>query len=143
MSATWVLVADRAKARLFAVAREDDSIVEIRDFLNPQGRASGRELSRDRPPTSHDRFGPGRHAIEPQTSIEQKTAESFARELDAVLEHGRVDRSYRDLVLIAPAHFLGTLNAALNKHVRACVAAELPKNLTSADAQTILAYLPH
>lgn len=142
MSATWVLVADGAKARLFAIAEKDNSIVEIEDRLNPEGTASGRELSRDRPPSTHDRFGHGRHNIEPHTGLRQKSAEVFARELNDALERGRLDHRYRKVVLIAPAHFLGTLNAALNKHVHACVIAELPKNLTQADAQTILAHLP-
>lgn len=142
MSATWILVADGAKARLFEIAEKDRSIVEVEDRLNPEGTANGRELSRDRPPTVHDRFGHGRHSIEPHTSFRQKSAETFARELSDMLERGRLDHRYGDVVLIAPAHFLGTLNAALNKHVRARVAAELPKDLTQADAQTILAHLP-
>lgn len=142
MPVTWVLVADGAKARLFAVAEEGRSIAEIGDFFNPEGMADGRELLQDRPSTTHDRFGHGRHAIEPHTRLRQKSAEIFARELDKALERGRVDRRYQDVVLIAPAHFLGTLNAALNKRVRALVKAELPKNLTRADAQTVMAYLP-
>lgn len=142
MSTTWILVADSVKARLFAVAEEDRSVAEIEDFLNPEGMAEGRELLQDRPPTTHDRFGHSRHAIEPHTSLRQKSAEVFARELNEALERGRVDHRYQNVVLIAPAHFLGTLNAALNKHVRARVTAELPKNLTRAGAQTIMAHLP-
>lgn len=140
MSATWILVADRAKARLFAVDKEDRSIAEIEDFLNPGGR--GREPAQDRPPRTHDRMGQSRHAIEPHTSAEQKTIECFARELDAVLERGRAGHRYRDLVLIAPPHFLGALNAALGEQVRKCVVAELPKDLTSVSTQEILAHLP-
>ena len=143
MSATWILVADGAKARLFAVAEKDRSIIEIEDRVHPEGTASGRELLQDRPPSTHDRFGHSRHSIEPHTSLRQKSAEVFARELSDVLERGRLDRRYREIVLIAPAHFLGTLKAALNKHIRACVTAELPKDLTQADARTILAHMPN
>lgn len=143
MSATWILVADGTKARLFEIAEKDHSIVEVEDRFNPEGKASGRELSQERPQSVHDRFGPGRHSIEPHTGLRQKSAEVFARELNDVLERGRLDHRYKDVVLIAPAHFLGTLNATLNKHVRACVTAELPKNLTRVDAQTILAHLPN
>jgi protein required for attachment to host cells len=142
MSATWILVADGAKARLFEISGKGHSIVEVEDRLNPEGAASGRELSRDRPPSTHDSFGHSRHSIEPHTSLRQKSAEAFARELNDVLEQGRLDHRYGNVVLMAPAHFLGTLNAALNKHVRACVRAELPKDLTQADVRTILAHLP-
>lgn len=142
MSATWVLVADGAKARLFEVSAEGHSLVEIEDYFNPAGAASGRELSRDRPASTHDRFGHARHNIEPHTTLRKKSAEVFARELNEVLERARLDHRYGNVVLIAPAHFLGTLNAALDKHVRARVTAELPKDLTWADAKTILSHLP-
>lgn len=140
MSTTWILVADRAKARLFAINEEDHSIAEIEDFLNPEGR--GREPAQDRPPRTHDRFGNNRHAIEPRTSPQEKAIEFFAHELDAVLERGRTGHRFRDLVLIAPPQFLGALNAALDAKVRACVSAELPKDLTGADALEILSHLP-
>lgn len=139
---TWILVADRARARLFGLHQGGRGLDEIGDFLNSEGRAAGRELSSERPPRTHDRFGPGRHAIEPQTTPREKTAEHFARQLDAVLEHGRVDHQYEDLVLIAPAQFLGALNAALDEQVRARVVAAIPRDLTAADPERILEYLP-
>ncbi len=95
MSTTWILVADSSRARLFAVNAGDPAIAEIGDFTNPDGRASGRELSSERPPRTHDRFGAHRHAIEPRTSEHDKAVERFARELDDVLERGRTDQGYQ------------------------------------------------
>jgi protein required for attachment to host cells len=138
-SSTWILVADSAKARLFAMEK-DRSLTELKDFLNPDGR--GREPIQDRPPRTHDRFGDARHAIEPHTSAEEKSDQVFARELEAALERGRVDHRYHDLVLIAPPHFLGALKAALGEHVRTSVVAELSKDLTNADTTEILGHLP-
>jgi protein required for attachment to host cells len=140
MPTTWILAADRAKARLFAFDGNPASITELENFINPEGR--GRQPAQDRPPRAHDRMGASRHAIEPRTSARDKADETFARELDTVLERGRVDHRYRDLVLIAPPRFLGALHAALGTQVRACVVAELPKGLAGADAQDILAHLP-
>lgn len=141
MSTTWILVADSAKARLFSTSSEDDRmLVEVEDFLNPEGR--GREPAQDRPPRTHDRLGPARHAIERRTSSEEKSVEFFARELDAALERGRVGHRFDSLVLVAPAHFLGALHAVLSDDVRARVIAELSKDLTNADPQTIRSHLP-
>lgn len=141
MSTTWILVADSARARLFAASEQDDgALVELEDFLNPESR--GRELEADRPPRTFESVGNVRHAIEDHTSYDQKSLEFFARELEAVLERGRVGHRYDDLVVIAPPHFLGTLNRTMGKHVRASVIAELPNDLSSADAQTIRDHLP-
>lgn len=140
MSTTWILVADRAKARLLAINTADHSLTEIEDFVNPEGR--GREPARERPPRTHDRMGDSRHAIEPHTSPQEKAVELFARELAAALERGRTDHLYRDLVLVALPQFLGALNTALDEKVRACVTAEIPKGLASADLPDIVAHLP-
>lgn len=141
MSTTWILVADSARARLFATTEQDDgALVELEDFLNPECR--GRELEADRPPRTFESVGSARHAIEDHTSYDQKSLEFFARELDAVLERGRVGHRYDDIVIIAPPHFLGALNSTMGKHVRDCVIAELPKDLSSADARTIRDHLP-
>lgn len=142
MSVTWVLVADRARARLFSLDPEAKALEEVEDFVNTEGRTRARELQSDRPQTSHDRFGDGRHAIEPHTSAEEKSAARFAGQLDRMLELGRTGHRYRDLVLIAPPRFLGTLNAALGAQVRACVVSEVAKEMTQADAHAVFAELP-
>lgn len=140
MSTTWVLAADRAKARLFGAEHNAKSLVEIGDFLNPDAR--GRDLADERLPSTHDRLGKSRHAIEPHTGPQEKASAAFARRLDAVLERGRIDHRYANLVLIAPPQFLGALHEALGDQVRNCVVAEVPKDLTNANAQEILAQLP-
>lgn len=142
MSTLWVLVADGAKARMFSLAEGVGPLAEIEDFINPDGRAAGRDLSRNRPPSVHDRFGEHRHSIEPHTRQRDKAAEQFARELNAVLEQGCLQHRYQNLVVMAPPRFLGALKAAWDKQVQACVVAELPKDLTEADSQTIYEHIP-
>lgn len=90
MAATWVVVADRAKARFFAFDPTDAEagFLEIVDFPNPDGRLSAWELGEERSPSTHDRMGHGRHAIEPHTTPEDKVAHRFAAALAAqVLRH--------------------------------------------------------
>lgn len=141
MALTWVLVADGARARLLSLQEGEYVPRQIRAFSNAMGRMPGRELERDRRPRTYDRFGRGRHAIEPRTSTRDKCTARFAALLHSTLERGCVEHRYSDLVLIAPPHFLGLLNATLDKRVRARVALEMPKDLTHADAGTIGARL--
>lgn len=58
MPTTWILAADRAKARLFAFDGAVGAISGIGTFVNPEGR--GRNPAQDRLPRTHDRQGPGR-----------------------------------------------------------------------------------
>jgi protein required for attachment to host cells len=139
---SWILVADRARARLFEWAGRDAKLVEIETFVNPDGRGPERNQTTDRPSRVHESMGATRHAIEPHTSLRDKSADQFARELDASLERGRTLHRYEHLVLVAPPQFLGVLRAALGKHVREHVAAEVPHELTTKGPEEILAHLP-
>ena len=90
MAATWVVVADRAKAWFFSFDPSDAEagFLEIVDSPSPDGRLSAWELGEERSPSTHDRMGYGRHAIEPHTTPEDKVAHRFAAALAAqVLRH--------------------------------------------------------
>jgi protein required for attachment to host cells len=130
MQPTWILVADRARARLLSPNATTDHLIELEDFANPDGRKLPRVINGDRP-RSMESIGGARHVIEPQTSPEQKVAQRFASELAGMLERGRQMHRYERLILVAPPHFLGVLKGALNPHVSACVSAHLDRELTT------------
>lgn len=134
---TWILVADRARARLFSTASGEGALAEVDDFVNPEGRMQGRELESDKPPRAFESVGTHRHAMEPETTSREKVAERFARELRDALERGRVDHRFEDLVLVAPPEFLGTLNQALGKELLEHVVATSDKNLTALGADEL------
>jgi protein required for attachment to host cells len=140
MDKTWVLVANSVRARLFASAPDHRSLSEIGDFINPEGRKPAQDYAHERLPRTMESVGKARHAIEPHTSAEAKVADRFARELNDMLERGRVGHQYERLVIAAPPQFLGSLQKALDKQVRSCVVAHLDKDLTAMPAEKIGAY---
>lgn len=142
MADVWILVADRARARLFSLDRGAARMNELEDFVNAATRTPGHEREHASPPRVHDRFGEGRHAIEAHTPLREKVALQFAAMLGSALEHAHAGQRFHDLVLIAPPGFLGMLNAALGPRLRAAVALKLAKNLTRRSAETILAEIP-
>lgn len=137
MQPTWILVADRARARLFTPNADGDALDELKDFVNPDGRKPYKAYNYDKPPRTIESVGSARHAIEPKTTPEEKVAARFAHELNDVLERGRVDHSYERLILAAPPRFLGVLQKALGKQVRSCVVAQVDKDLSTMPAQEI------
>jgi protein required for attachment to host cells len=141
MQPTWILVADGVRARLFAPSPDGGSLIELEDFTHPAGRTPGRHAMRDRPPRTMESANPAHHAIEPRTTEAEKVANHFARELNQVLERGRVDHRYERLVLAAPPDFLGTLLGALDHHVRDCVVGRVDKDLTTLPVEEIHARL--
>jgi len=58
MEATWVLVADGARARVFSVDRARGPLNEEADFVHPEKRLPERELVTDNPGCSRGPGGP-------------------------------------------------------------------------------------
>lgn len=142
--ATWILVANHARARLFELGKQngDYELFEIETFVNPEGRGKMRDQATDRLPRVNESMNASRHAIEPHTSLREKSADHFAQELDDALEKGRVTHRYERLVLVAAPKFLGTLHARLNRHVCERIVAEVHHELTTKSPEDIQSYLP-
>jgi len=143
MADVWILVADRARARLFSLAKGASRMIEIEDFVNPEARIPDHEREHAPPPRVHDRFGEGRHAIEAHTSPREKATSQFAAMLGSHLKHAHDEQRYRDLVLVAPPRFLGALNAALGARLGETVLLRVSQNLTRSPVNEIRETLPH
>lgn len=141
MKTTWILVADAARARLFEGTRASKTFAELGCYTNPEGRAGARKLTTHRAPTVNESMGNARHAIEPHTTLREKIADRFARELGDVLARGHAERRYDHLMLVAPARFLGALHGSLAKPLREAVACEVRRDLTALPPDQLCARL--
>lgn len=142
MSTTYILVADRARAKIVAVEADDARLVEVGCFANPDARRPARELERSRAPRVDESMGSQRHAIEPRTTTADKVSRRFARLLGATLREAHDARRFDRLMLVAPPRFLGMLAAALPKSVRACVADERALDLSACSPDELRDRLP-
>lgn len=140
MQATWVLVADAARARLFEA--ETGTLNELGCYVDADSRGGARGLATGRPPTVNESMGSARHSIEPHTSPREKAAARFARSLREVLEQGQHAQRFARLVLVAPPRFLGALHAAFGRPLRDCVIAEIRRDFTQLAPENIHARLP-
>jgi protein required for attachment to host cells len=141
MRTTWVLVADSARARLFEISAEDRSMTELGCYASAASRSNARDSATDRLPRTSESVGEARHAIEPHTTLRDKSSNQFAHVLGDVLKGGHAERRFERLVLVAPARFLGILNATLDKGLRGCLAGELPRDLVALPVPEIRARL--
>lgn len=131
MTATWILVCDASRARVFALEKSAPwpwTLVE--DVSNPSGRARVRDLVADKP----GRTGVGMGPRSDPTEVEE---ERFASRLGDLLESGFDEHRYGGLVLVAPPRFLGLLRAALSAPVARCVTATLDKDLTRCEPREL------
>lgn len=136
MATTWIVAADASRARILQVA-DRKRLVEVEDFLNPEGRLHDRELTTDANPRLH---GPGGLSAREEPSAVEHTVEMFSKRIGDYLEKARTDHRYDQLVLVAPPKFLGLMRKELGTEVGKLVVDELDKDLSWLNAREIERY---
>lgn len=137
MKATWIVVAESARARIFAVSGIGGRLQEVADLSHPESRLHNTELTSDAPGRTFDSHGEGRHAMEQASDPQEREAQAFATEIARHIDRDQREGNFDSLVLIAPPKFLGRLRQELSKSARNALIGELDKNLVEADAKTI------
>jgi protein required for attachment to host cells len=137
MKTSWIVVAESARARIFAVSGAEGKLVEVAGLSHPESRLHDTELSSDVPGRSFDSHGQGRHGMEQATDPHEREVQAFAVEIARHIDSGIKARSFDSLVLIAPPKFLGQLRSRLSKSARDIVVGELDKNLVEADSDIL------
>lgn len=127
---TWIVVANGTTARALENDGVGKGLTPLPAFEMSVGSPPTRDLGSDRPGRVHDRFGPGRHAMEPKADWHRQDKAAFARavaeRIAGAVQAGEFDR----LVLVAPPTAMGDLRAALDDRTRAKIIGEITKDLT-------------
>jgi len=163
--ATWIVVADRARARVLLPKDEErkplseiidfvgragyagpekypaKKMDEIKDFVHPEGQMKERELKRDRDGEFKEKGVP-RQTGDDQTDVERQTAEEFATELVAYLDKKRQAGEFQKLGLVAAPKFLGVLRNKLTSSLEKMVTFEIDKDYSKLKTEEIREKLP-
>lgn len=127
MSNCWLVVADRAQARVFK-QRADGGLDLVTRFDNPAARAFAHELTATSPGRRGDSFG-HRHALGPADDAKKQATAEFARTVRDYLEVGRRAGHFDELALVAAPGFLGVLRKSLTAACRKKLTRVLRKDL--------------
>ena len=128
--AIWVVVADASIARIYNL-ESDRELILVRTLEHPRGRARAQELASDEPGRINKSGGRFiQSAMDPHTEPHEVESVRFAAEITNILQKGLDARSYAELVVIAPPHFLGLLRHAMEPHIIKYVRRSVARNLT-------------
>ncbi|MGD0960746.1 MAG: host attachment protein [Methylomonas sp.] len=137
MLTTWIVVADSSRARFFLMENRNEPLTELDGMAHIEGRLREGDVISDRQGGLAGGHGEGGHPFEAPTDLKQHEMELFAKQIADKLEQGRVNHSYRKLILAAPPAMLGALRQSLNAQVLAMVGSSIDKNLVSEHADEI------
>jgi protein required for attachment to host cells len=126
----WLLVADAARRRLFAVDRRSRRFVLLRSWADDAAAGKGLDLVADRPGRTFDSAGQGRHAMEPTTPPKTVAKARFLAMLAGHLNAEAKRRAFDELHLVAAPRALGELREQLDPPVLERLAGDQAKDLT-------------
>jgi len=128
--ATWIVVADAGRARLFRYRGLKQPLEPALDYELVHDTRRSREIASDRQGRGFDEGGEGRHGLAPGTDPHRYEQQRFARELAELLETQHNQGEFQRLVLVASPGMLGDLRASLSGRLRKLVYKEEAKDLT-------------
>jgi protein required for attachment to host cells len=133
MPTTWIVAADSARARILEAESGEAPLREIRDMLNPEGRAKGSEILSDAMGRFNRRGDRAHNSIAPRQDPVEHEAERFSKELGSYLDKARTQHLFDQLYLVAPPKFLGVLRRNLSKEVEKLVIDSINEDLSNLD----------
>ncbi len=141
MKLTWVLVADKSRARFFK-AKTASQIEEIMDFTHIEGRLHERDLTTDLPGKDANKGAPGKHSFQDKIEPKQQEAIDFSKHVARYIEDAVKENKFEQLMIIAEPSFLGMLRKQFSDEVKQLISFELDKNITTHDITDIREHLP-
>lgn len=140
--ANWVVVTDRAIARIFEQLDGPGSELQsVTTLRHPESRERMSDEVSDGAGSFRGGAIAGSESGEPQQDHRHHTAEVFAREVAEYLDAARQRREFGQLTLVAPPLFLGTLREALPASLGKLVRHELHKDYTHLGGDQIRTHL--
>jgi anti-anti-sigma factor len=141
-TATWIVVADRAIARIFEQCGGSDAELRaVTTLRHPESRERMSDVVSDGQGSFRGGGIAGSESGEPTQDYEHRMSAAFAREVATYLDGARQRGSFSRLILIAAPMFLGSLRDSLSSPVRKLVERELAKDYTHLDGAEVVAHL--
>ena len=141
MNTIWILVANQAEAQIYSASQIHGKLVLVATLTHAEGAAHARDLISDAPGRVHDRSGPARHAMEPDTGVKEEGRRRFVKELVERLKTAHLQGKFDQLVLLAAPAVLGVIRKTLNGGLVKAVVKEIPKDVIGQGVDKIQAQL--
>lgn len=126
---TWVLIAQRGKAKLLEQKDDSKIFTHIKGFIDPSGEMQPKELDSDRPGRVDRVSGPGSHAVSSKNDSHEQSLIRFSREVAQFIESGFVKGDCQRLIICAEPHCLGRFKEQLGKNSSHHLAVTVTKDL--------------
>lgn len=144
MISTWIVSADRGRARIFLDSGNTKPLQEIEDMVCPSARSQMSEEVTDKLgplAAGKSMHGTGgalpSSQYEPQQTPDEHETEVFAKDVCRYLLKARHEGRFEKLALVAAPGFLGALRSELDAQLKPLVSYEINKDYTHSNGQQL------
>ena len=144
MNGTWIVSADRGRARIFLEKELNKPLQEIETMLCPSARTHTSDEYTDKlgplaaGKSSHNTGGALPNSqYEPQQTPDEHETEVFAKEVCAYLLKAKHENRFDKLALVAAPGFLGALRSELDPQLKNMVSYEINKDFSHSNGQQL------
>ena len=137
---TYILVADRAEAKIYRRSSLAKPLELVKALTNPLGKAQKQEINTDRPGVVKGKFGgfPAPYTNEQDTK--DRILENFMHTVSADLTHENDEGEFDFLIIAAEPKVLGTIRQLLPERVSRRVIGSFDKELTRINERELKTY---
>lgn len=135
---TWVLTADRAKAKTFEWLPQNNFLKEMISLEESDARKHERDLKADRP--GHGINPTARYSVEEKSSFKQQASQNFLKDVALFLCKKETLSEYDKLVVIAQNEVYQTIKDNLSPVAQSKIALHHAKDLTNMPQQELTDY---
>lgn len=136
----WVLNTNSGQCRIYNYKKHPAELTLIKTLECPEYRLRNQDIVSDRPGHYHSTTT-ARGSYSPHLDAKHVELDNFSREIAKTLDHGRKERSFEKLIIIAPPHVSGLLLSHINKNVKELVTNHIAKELIHLTDIELLEYL--
>lgn len=126
----WVLVADGAQARFLHYANRKDGALTIDDQVFRSHAEPSRLIGSDKPGSTFNTKGHGRHTMEPRVDLHDEKEKQFLGSVVRKLEEAFHSKAFDDLFVIAAPRALGVVRDLLSTQLRTHVVGDISGDYT-------------
>jgi|GEM_PF-3108958 len=137
---TWIVVTNKEKAKIYKIVKVG-KFEEVATLSHPDMGKKGIDYQEDRLGRTYDRVGVGRHAMEPETTIEDKKCIAFSRLLYDFLKASYERGDFEHIYLVSEARFLGYLRNFWKKDLLDTLEETINKDLVDKKPEDVWEHL--
>lgn len=112
----WIIIANKAEAKIFSAERSNHDLKEVKSLINESAKMKEKDLVSDAPGKSQSGFsGSGSRAMDSDNKALKHALDIYSSDIAEYIKKAKDQNVYDELIVVAEPRMLGNLVSELEK----------------------------